>query len=265
MAPNDLLWKSLSTVAFDDPDAAFDFTARLARDNGWSRSFAARVIEEYRRFAYLAMTSGHEVTPSDEVDQAWHLHLTFTRHYWGVFTEALGAPLHHNPTAGGAGERARYADNYARTLASYERIFGAAAPADIWPPAHIRFGDAPFMQRVNRRREFVVSKRRVFVGAGAAAGVTTLMASVAAQDITGGASGIIDAFNNNPVIGFGIVAVVIMLILMAFGKGRRGRRDKGAGDGGGGAGAGAAGGKSGKGDADGDGGCSGCGGGCGGG
>ncbi|MEL6218435.1 MAG: hypothetical protein AAFR79_08205, partial [Pseudomonadota bacterium] len=70
------LWNRISSVEFDLPEALLDFTARLARENGWSRNFADRAIQEYRRFAYIAVMAPHEVTPSDEVDQVWHLHLT---------------------------------------------------------------------------------------------------------------------------------------------------------------------------------------------
>jgi len=55
------------------------FEARLARENGWCRAYTQRVIVEYKRFVYLAMTAGHVVTPSEEVDHAWHMHLTYTR------------------------------------------------------------------------------------------------------------------------------------------------------------------------------------------
>jgi hypothetical protein len=58
------------------------FSKRLARDNGWSSGYAQRVIEEYKKFAFLAVAAGHPVTPSDQVDQVWHLHLTYTRSYW---------------------------------------------------------------------------------------------------------------------------------------------------------------------------------------
>ena len=152
------LWSRIEALEFDVPEARFSFSDRLARDNGWTLEFAARVLREYRKFAYLAARAGHEVTPSDEVDQAWHLHLTYTRHYWGPFVEALGNPLHHGPTQGGKSERQRYADNYERTLSSYKAAFGHAPPADIWPEAAIRFGDAPFMQRVNLRNHRLVAR-----------------------------------------------------------------------------------------------------------
>ena len=83
--PDDSLWQRIAAHHIGPPDAALSFARRLARENRWSLAYAERVIEEYRRFCYLAMTAGHEVTPSDQVDQAWHLHLTYSRDYWERF------------------------------------------------------------------------------------------------------------------------------------------------------------------------------------
>ena len=63
---------------------------RLASENGWSREYAVRVMQEYRRFAFLAVAAGHPVSPSDAVDQAWHLHLVYTRSYWDEFCAIEG-------------------------------------------------------------------------------------------------------------------------------------------------------------------------------
>src|SRR4051812_24339272 len=38
------------------------FVRRLARENGWTLAYAARVIREYKRFIFLALTAGHPVT-----------------------------------------------------------------------------------------------------------------------------------------------------------------------------------------------------------
>ena len=122
------------------------------------------------------------MTPSDEVDQAWHLHLTYTRHYWGPFTEALGAPLHHGPTEGGQTEDKRYKDNYADTLASYKEAFGEAAPADIWPPAKVRFGDAAKMRRINLGQHYVMAKSHLHMaGFLTGGGLFTATAAAAAD------------------------------------------------------------------------------------
>ena len=225
-AARDARWRRLLAIDFDDPGATFAFTQRLARDNGWRPAFAARVVEEYRRFAFLCVAGGHEMTPSDEVDQTWHLHLTYTRHYWGVFTDALGAPLHHNPTAGGPAERARYAENYAATLHAYEHYFGAPPPSDIWPAAKVRFGDAPFMQRINRRRNFVVPRNTAMPVIAAATGGAALTANVAAQDLGSGVSDIVTFFDANPVFGYGGIAIIILLILMALRAGDDDKEEK---------------------------------------
>src|SRR5262245_16067736 len=143
----------------DDGPAARPFAARLAKENGWSRDYAERVITEYKRFAFLALTAGHPVTPSEQVDQAWHLHLCYTRSYWERFCkEVLGRPLHHHPTQGGADEDHKHVEQYQQTLASYRRIFEKEPPADIWPPASVRFGDDVHGVRVNPTQYWLVSK-----------------------------------------------------------------------------------------------------------
>ncbi|MFM7057214.1 MAG: glycine-rich domain-containing protein [Planctomycetota bacterium] len=74
------------------------------------------------------------------MDQAWHLHLTYTRSYWERFCHPiLGRPLHHEPTAGGAAEGHKFEDWYAKTLDSYQRLFNEIPPADIWPAPKKRF------------------------------------------------------------------------------------------------------------------------------
>lgn len=124
---------------FYRPEWDLDMPARLCIEHGWSPEEAAAAIEEYRRFVFLAVVAGHPVTPSDQVDPVWHLHLVYTRDYWGVFCpQVLGRSLHHGPTEGGAQEAGRYYDQYAQTLASYARWFGSP-PERWWPAASARF------------------------------------------------------------------------------------------------------------------------------
>lgn len=153
------LWQRIEAFRLDDPEAALTFSRRLARENGWDHAFAKRVVEEYKRFVFLAMIAGHQVTPSDEVDQAWHLHLTYTRSYWGELCgEVLGQPLHHGPTKGGQQEGERFEDQYEQTLASYRKAFGEEPPVDVWPSSEVRFGEATDFVRVNRQRVWLLSK-----------------------------------------------------------------------------------------------------------
>jgi hypothetical protein len=149
-ASRDELWHRIAAHEIGPPDASLTFAARLARENRWSLAHAEAVIGEYKRFTYLALTAGHEVTPSDAVDQAWHLHLTYSRDYWQTFCpQVLQADLHHGPTKGGVAERERFYHQYAATLAAYEAAFGAPPPPAIWPPAHRRFSVDPKGVRVN--------------------------------------------------------------------------------------------------------------------
>ena len=149
-AEQQALWQRIRAHRLDDPDASLCFSRRLARDNHWSQVFTDRVIDEYRRFVLLAMVAGHPVTPSDEVDQAWHLHLLYTHDYWGAFIALLPRPLHHGPTRGGAAEGRKYSDWYSKTLHSYWCVFGEHPPIDVWPPAVKRFGRDVRWLRINR-------------------------------------------------------------------------------------------------------------------
>ena len=45
------------------------------------RNTAMRWIGEYKKFITLAYFSNKMITPSEEVDQVWHMHMTYTKHY----------------------------------------------------------------------------------------------------------------------------------------------------------------------------------------
>ena len=157
------LRKRVEDFSLDDPNSAFPFTERLARDNAWRLPYARRVAREYKRFAFLAAAAGHPVSPSDQVDQAWHLHMIYTESYWQRFCgEALRRPLHHHPTRGGADERAKFNDWYARTLASYRVLFDEEPPTDIWPDASRRLGEDTHFVRVNASRNWIIPKPACF-------------------------------------------------------------------------------------------------------
>src|SRR5690349_177010 len=145
------LWKRIESFSVDATGAELPFSARLAKENDWSREFARRAIEEYKRFAFLAMVAGQAVSPSDTVDQVWHLHLTYTQNYWQKFCgEILGKPLHHNPTKGGTAECEKFDDSYRRTLESYREHFEAEPPMDIWPSAEARRADRSRFVRLDK-------------------------------------------------------------------------------------------------------------------
>lgn len=143
----------------DEPGSSLPFTSRLAREQGWTHAFAANVVREYKRFLYLAMIAGHPVSPSDEVDQAWHLHLIYTKSYWlSLCREVLGRELHHEPTIGGVRESAKFADWYKKTLESYLSVFGESPPPEIWPDPALRFTKTTDGQWVDPAKFWILPK-----------------------------------------------------------------------------------------------------------
>ena len=184
-------FKRIAEHRLDFEGDTLTFSKRLARENGWSARYTERVIEEYRRFCFLAVHAGHPVTPSDAVDQAWHLHLTYTRDYWETYCpDVLGIELHHGPTRGGKDEAAKYTDWYARTLSSYFEFFGRP-PRDLWPEPAERFRNVARFVRINTADELTLSRTAVRRGGLALGGIgLTVTAASAmasdASDIVGG-------------------------------------------------------------------------------
>ncbi len=187
MPVDDDLWRRLSEYSPDDPKAHISFSDRLRRESNWTLAYTKRVVEEYKRFIYLACVEEHEMTPSEDVDAAWHLHLVHTRSYWDELCgEILGRKLHHGPTTGGARERKRFGSAYEDTLASYLRIFGSSPPPDIWPTQAERFAKTGRMRWVDTGQSWVIRKPRLNcwprVTAIGGAGVLTLSGAQAATE-----------------------------------------------------------------------------------
>ncbi len=128
------LWNKVASFEFDKPNISLTFAKRLAKENGISDQFANQIVEEYRKFIFLCCVSKGQIAPSHFVDQAWHLHLTYTRSYWvDLCTNTIKRDLHHNPTEGGKAEDAKFKNLYRDTLELYESCFSTAPPDAVWP------------------------------------------------------------------------------------------------------------------------------------
>lgn len=226
MASNMSLWTKIEAFSVDAPGTRFRFVERLAHENGWSRAFAEGAFEEYKRFVYLACVGGREATPSDIVDQVWHLHLTFTRSYWTeLCSGVLERPLHHNPTKGGKAEGARFREQYEATLALYRAEFGHDAPAAFWPAARARFSSFVHQAWVDRRTHWVIAKPnwRVWCAGLGAAFVSAGSAAAAANGAEDGST--LGAI----VIGGALAVAAVVLIAVISGATRKRGRSKGVG------------------------------------
>lgn len=153
------LWTRILNFNIDDPASSFTFTDRLCRENDWSMEYAIRAVLEYKKFIFLVCISDRPQTPSDQVDQVWHLHLLYTHSYWLEFCKGLlNRDIHHGPTKG-VEERGVFKDQYTETLSLYASKFGEKAPKDIWPNPDERISQINFT-RVNRHKQWVIPKIR---------------------------------------------------------------------------------------------------------
>lgn len=128
------LWRSIQQFPLDDPNAEITFSRKLSAKQHWSPTFTERVVEEYRKFIFLCCISPNGASPSQAVDEAWHLHLTYTKSYWiDLCKNTLGKDVHHHPSRGGDEENHKHRDWYNETLVLYQSVFGSLPPDDIWP------------------------------------------------------------------------------------------------------------------------------------
>jgi hypothetical protein len=153
-----ITWEKVREFELDDPESALTFTQRLARENGWTLEFSIRAVHEYKKFIYLNCISSHPLTPSDEVDQVWHLHLLYTESYWiDLCQNLLQKTIHHGPTKGGKQETEKFNTYYEKTLLLYKSTFGMDPPADVWPKPQVRFAPTKY-QRINLRDYWMIKK-----------------------------------------------------------------------------------------------------------
>ncbi len=212
------LWSMIRSFDIDGGPSSLTFSKRLARENGWSHGYAQRVIDEYRKFVFLCMTSGHKCTPSDEVDQAWHLHMIYTESYWLRFCgEILPRPLHHGPTKGGQAEDDKFVNWYERTKESYRIFFRQAPPSDIWPSTHDRFRNATNWKRIDQSRFWMIPK----LGAPKLASIASIASLLALSGIGCSYFAQSETSTIGPILIVLLVLVVIILIAVTSTTDRR--------------------------------------------
>ena len=154
------LWQKIVEFNIDDPSSSFTFTDRLCRENNWTMEYSLRAVQEYKKFIYLVCISNQPQTPSDQVDQVWHLHLLYTHSYWKELCgEILKKEIHHGPTKGSE-EKTKFKDLYSQTLDLYTHTFNTKPPTDIWPAPSQRMAEIKFT-RVNRHRFWLIPKLKM--------------------------------------------------------------------------------------------------------
>ncbi|MBI4232185.1 hypothetical protein HY605_03040 [Candidatus Peregrinibacteria bacterium] len=101
---------------------------RLEKEHGYSREEAENLLREAKRMLYLRAAGATGISPSIQVDDAWHAMLMFTRFYQD-FADFIGRFVHHNPTPGPPDDGRLYA----YTKESYREILGEEPDPRYWP------------------------------------------------------------------------------------------------------------------------------------
>lgn len=132
------LYQQICDFNLDISGVIFPFSHKLSWLCRWSEIYTIRVIQEYKKFLFLAIVADHIVSPSAPIDSAWHLHLLYTQSYWNdLCGKILQKTIHHAPGLGGKEEELKYLHLYERTLETYQKYFGTP-PNDIWFPPRLR-------------------------------------------------------------------------------------------------------------------------------
>lgn len=145
--------EAILNFQIDDPTSEFKFSDRLASENLWTKEYALECIEEYKRFMFLAAL-GNKVTPSVQVDEAWHLHILYTQSYREL-CNIIGRFIDHGPTKGGKAEDDKYMEQYVSTLNLYSKEFERMPPRHIWPLTPERFAPQRYI-RVDLLKHYIV-------------------------------------------------------------------------------------------------------------
>ncbi|UII23152.1 hypothetical protein [Fulvivirga ligni] len=130
MIKNETLWQEIIDFQIDAPFGNYCFSVRLANENNWTLNFTQLAILEYKKFMYLAATSGEMVSPSEVIDVVWHQHLIFSDSY-AQLCKILGKDIKHIPSTHIKGQKEQFDHARKRTRELYEMEFGRQ-PNAIW-------------------------------------------------------------------------------------------------------------------------------------
>jgi hypothetical protein len=124
------LWNRIKIAPLPVSKARHEFAQALAYAIDLPVFEAREVVEEYRRFLYLATITEAPRVPPEAVRKAWMMHAQ-SPEYAAFCAEVLGKPLGFDDGTRKFGAHTAYR----RTLDAYMREFAARPPAVIWPSA----------------------------------------------------------------------------------------------------------------------------------
>jgi len=129
-------------VNFQNIQLPQNFAFFFARHHLISIQRANIYIDEYKKFLYLSHVTKLEQTPSEEVDQVWHYHITYLEDYKSFSSQKMGTEFfHHNPADGTTEDDVKYRGVYESTKSGLMSFFGHINQY-AWPSAQVRFSQS---------------------------------------------------------------------------------------------------------------------------
>jgi hypothetical protein len=118
---------------------------KIDLENKYSKSLSEYLCEEYSRFMTMAYFTNNSLTPSEEIDQVWHLHQCETALYRDFCKQVYNKFIPHLPTSGGSEEDSKFLAYYENTLEFYRFLFKQNPIRAFWPVPEARFAPEAYM------------------------------------------------------------------------------------------------------------------------
>ena len=127
------MWEKINE-SFGGTDASTKaFADKISRKHNWTKAFALKAVQEYKKFIFLGVIGEFHVTPSKFIDVVWHEHILFTNAYNDFCKEIIEYRFEHYPELINLDtETEIYNAQYIKTLELYLSEFEKLPPADIW-------------------------------------------------------------------------------------------------------------------------------------
>ena len=126
------LWHRLEGYSFHERPLTRSLVDRLVEETGHSVDVCYTLVEEYRRFMYLAGSSSENLSPSPIVDMVWRMHTEDKRAYFEDFCPRILGRTIYRPEGEGAALPFQDDPDYLRTLELYALEFGRPQ-VQYWP------------------------------------------------------------------------------------------------------------------------------------
>lgn len=126
------LWHRLEGYSFHERPLSRSLVDRLVAETGHPVDVCYTMVEEYRRFMYLAGSSSDTMSPSPIVDMVWRMHCEDTGAYYDDFCPRILGRTIYRPDGDSAAPSFKDDPDYLRTLEYYTQEFGRPQ-VQYWP------------------------------------------------------------------------------------------------------------------------------------